>query len=81
MPDNYPLLYYRENVWKDSMMAPGTGAYAITPQGANKMLEAVEMFGMDQSDFMINSFNVRMQYVLPSPVKFNTVNLSTSYGL
>lgn len=81
MPSNYPLQYYRENVWKDSMMAPGTGAYAITPQGAKKMLEAIEMFGMDQSDFMINSFNVRMQYLLPSPIKFNTVNLSTSYGL
>lgn len=81
MPNNYPLTYYRENVWKGSMMAPGTGAYAITPQGARKMLAAVEKYGMDQSDFMINSSNVRMQYVLPSPVKFAKVNLSTSYGI
>ena len=63
------------------MMAPGTGAYAITPAGAKKMLHSIETHGLDQSDFMINSKNVRMQYVIPSPVKFAKVNLSTSYGI
>jgi len=81
MPKNYPLKYHKENVWLDSMMTPGTGAYAITPQGAKKMIEAIDMFGFDQSDFMLNSYNIRLQYLMPSPVKFNTVNLSTSYGL
>lgn len=80
LPENYPLVYYRNNIWKDSMMVPGTAAYAITPSGAQKMLDAVETYGLDQSDFMLNSFNLRVQYINPSPIKFNKVNLSTSYG-
>lgn len=80
LPENYPLLYYRNNIWKNSMMVPGTAAYAISPSGAQKMLDAVDKHGLDQSDFMINSSNLRIQYINPSPVKFNTVNLSTSYG-
>ena len=81
LPDSYPLLYHKNNIWKDSKMAPGTGAYAITPTGAKKMLTKIEKHGLDQSDFMINSHNLRIQYINPSPIKFNTVNLSTSYGL
>jgi len=81
LSQNYPLKYYRNNIWKDSFMVPGTGAYAITPKGASKMLEAIEKCGMDQSDYMLNSFNIELQYILPSPVKFNSVNLSTSYGI
>ena len=61
-------------------MAPGTAAYAITPKGAMKMLKAVQKYGIDQSDFMINSHNIEMQCLIPSPVKFNKINLSTSYG-
>jgi len=80
-PNDYRLKYYRENLWKDSNMAPGTGAYAITPIGAKKMLNVIEKYGLDQSDFMINSFNLKMQYCVPSPVKFNKINLSTSYGI
>jgi len=80
-PKQYPLKYHKENQWKDSMMAPGTGAYAISPSGAGKMLDAIDKNGFDQSDFMINSSNLKMQYVMPSPVKFNSVNLSTSYGI
>ena len=79
-PTNYPLKYHKENKWKNSNMAPGTAAYAITPEGAKKMLTAVEKYGLDQSDFMINSFNLKMQYCIPSPIKFNKTNLSTSYG-
>ncbi len=77
----YPLLYYRDNIWKDSHMVPGTGAYAITPKGAKKMLTAIQKYGIDQSDFMLNSFNLNIEYIKPSLVKFNTVNLSTSYGI
>jgi GR25 family glycosyltransferase involved in LPS biosynthesis len=79
-PKKYPLTYHKHNEWWDANMAPGTGAYAISPSGAKKMLAAVEKYGIDQSDFMINSFNVRMQYITPSLAKFNKVNLSTSYG-
>jgi len=80
-PDSYPLKYNKDNLWKNSMMAPGTGAYIISPMGAKKMLAAIDKHGFDQSDFMINTHNIRMEYVLPSPVKFNSINLSTSYGL
>ncbi len=79
--EDYPLKYHKDNAWYDASMAPGTGAYAMTPQGAKKMLKAVETHGLDQSDFMINSKNVTMQTYIPSPVTFNTVNLSTSYGI
>ena len=79
-PENYPLKYRHENLWKESDMAPGTAAYAITPDGAKKMLMAIAKYGIDQSDFMINSFNLKMEYLIPSPVKFNKINLSTSYG-
>ena len=79
-PEDYPLLYHKDNIWKNSKMAPGTGAYAITPKGAKKMLHAITTLGIDQSDFMINSSNLRMQLLMPSPVKFNSTNLSTSYG-
>ena len=72
---------HKDNAWYDASMAPGTGAYAMTPQGARKILKAVETHGLDQSDFMINSKNVTMQTCIPSPVTFNTVNLSTSYGI
>ena len=79
--EDYPLKYHRKNLWYNSFMAPGTGAYAMTPVGATKMINAIETHGFDQSDFMINSYNVMMQTCIPSPVKFNTVNLSTSYGI
>ena len=78
---SYPLKYYKENIWNGSNMAPGTGAYAISPTGAKKMLKAIEKYGFDQSDFMINSYNIDMEYCIPSPIKFNRVNLSTSYGI
>lgn len=80
LPKDYPLPYRHENKWKGYNMAPGTGAYAITPQGAQKMIDAVKQ-SFDQSDFMINEHNVKIQYVYPSPVKFNKINLSTSYGI
>lgn len=80
LPEDYRLKYYRKNDWEGSFMVPGTGAYAITPKGAQKMLSIAEK-GIDQSDFMLNSFNLNIEYLLPSPVKFNTKNLSTSYGI
>lgn len=78
---NYPLKCKVPNSpFKGSNMIPGTAAYAITPQGARKMLDVVYNRGIDQSDYIINDMNVKLQYVIPSPVKFNTRNLSTSNG-
>lgn len=81
LPDNYPLrCRVEDSRYKGADMIPGTAAYAITPQGAEKMLTAVYKYGIDQSDYVINSMNVKLEYANPSPVKFNTVNLSTSNG-
>lgn len=80
-PLDYPLKYYKDTLYKGSIMTPGTSAYALTPNGAKKILYAVEKYGLEQSDFIINSTNVRMQYVYPSPVKFNVINLKSSHGI
>lgn len=80
LADDYPLLYYKANKYKGSKMIPGTAAYAISPKGAKKLLECAEKNGIDQSDFFINTYNIKIDYVTPSPVKFNGVNLNTSHG-
>lgn len=78
-PYNYPLTYYKDNIYKNHIMTPGTAAYALTPKGASKILRAAERWGLEQSDFIINDFNVKMQYVYPSPVRYNKVNLNLSH--
>jgi GR25 family glycosyltransferase involved in LPS biosynthesis len=80
-PKNYPLTYYRKNHYYGHSMTPGTAAYALAPAGAKKILHAVENHGLDQSDFVINSYNVRMQYLYPSPVRYNNINLNLSHRL
>lgn len=52
----------------------------LPPQGATKMLEAVEERGLEQSDYIINDMNVKLEYCNPSPVRFNSRNLRTSHG-
>ena len=79
LPESYPLKYYKNNEWKGFNMAPGTGAYAITPKGAKKLLSVADKY-LDQSDFLINSYNVNIQYISPSPIKFNKTSLKTSHG-
>lgn len=81
LPSNYPLQYYKNNAYNGHNMIPGTAAYAITPSGAKKLLKAAEEYGIDQSDFLINEHNVRLSYISPSPVKFNTKNLNLSHKL
>jgi len=77
---SYPVRYTYKNEWNGADLIPGTAAYAITPQGAQKMLDGVKKHGLDQSDYMINSKLVNIQYLFPSIVKFNDVNLKTSHG-
>lgn len=77
---SYPVRYTYKNHYGGSNLIPGTAAYAMTPQGAQKMLDGVKKYGLDQSDYMINSKLVNLQYVFPSPFKFNDVNLKTSHG-
>lgn len=81
IPDTYPLQYYKHSKYRTSLMTPGTGAYALTPKGAKKFMQAVEQHGLEQSDFLFNSFVVKLQAVHPSPVKFQPTNPNLSHGL
>jgi len=81
LPEDYPLRYYKKpNAYTNAAMIPGTAAYAVSPKGAKRLLEAAEQRGIDQSDFFVNSYNVKLEYITPSPVKFNSRNLNTSHG-
>tara|TARA_Y100000004_G_scaffold85187_1_gene95597 strand:- start:1228 stop:1899 length:672 start_codon:yes stop_codon:yes gene_type:complete len=78
----YQPLAYRHNVseWKGSYMMPGTGAYAVTPKGAKKLLDSVLTYGWEQSDFFINTANVTIQYIVPEYFTFKSKNLNMSHG-
>jgi GR25 family glycosyltransferase involved in LPS biosynthesis len=78
---SYPLVYNKPNKWENAYMVPGTAAYAITPAGAKKMLDAALSTGIDQSDFILNTKNCTVEYINPSPVVFNTQYVTTSWGL
>lgn len=77
-PVDSPLRYRHNNCYKGALLPPGTAAYIITPRGAEKMIGALENHGMEQSDFIINSHNIRLQYYSPSVCRYNKINLSTS---
>ncbi|KKN12336.1 hypothetical protein LCGC14_1017550 [marine sediment metagenome] len=77
--EEYSLSYYKNNRWKRSPMVPGTACYALTPKGAERLIHAAKTYGLDQSDFIINSATVNIEYVLPSPVRFNTTYINTSH--
>jgi GR25 family glycosyltransferase involved in LPS biosynthesis len=79
--ENYPLKYYKDSIYHGAVMSPGTAAYAVTPAGAKKMLDAAKKNGIDQSDFQINSKVLGMTFAFPSPVKYNKENLNTSHNL
>lgn len=79
-PADYPLTYPKKNSYEGSKLIPGTAAYGVTPKGARKLLIAAEKYGLEQSDYFINTSNVNIEYVTPSPVKFNITNLNTSHG-
>lgn len=78
--NNTPLKYRFNNQWHGGFMIPGTGAYVVTPKGAAKLLEALEDYGWEQSDFFINSLNVDIDYIVPEYFTFKSTNLNTSHG-
>lgn len=80
MYNNSPLVYNKENAWLGSLMIPGTAAYAVTPKAAKKLLTALEKYGWDQSDYFINSHNVKMEYKMPEYFTFKFKNLNMSHG-
>lgn len=79
-PYNYPLRYYKESIYYGSAITPGTSAYILTVSGAKKLLKSAEI-GLEQSDFIINSNVMELQYLYPSPVKFQKVNPNLSHIL
>lgn len=80
-PNDYPLKSYKDSRYYGKSMTPGTSAYILTPTGAERLLNAVAEFGLEQSDFIINQGVLDMDYVHPSPVKFQKVNPNLSHSL
>ena len=74
------LKYTKNNLFKGSFMIPGTGAYAVTPNGAKKLLNTLEKHGWEQSDYFINTSHVRIQYIVPEYFTFKLPNLNMSHG-
>tara|TARA_B100000768_G_scaffold153107_1_gene149175 strand:+ start:17624 stop:18310 length:687 start_codon:yes stop_codon:yes gene_type:complete len=79
-PSNYPLRYYKPTKYKGEIMTPGTAAYALSPKGAKKLLQAAKK-GIEQSDFIINSGTLRLQHLSPSPFRYQSVNPNLSHIL
>ena len=75
-----PLNYRFQNQWEGSGMMPGTGAYAIKPAGAIKLLAALDEFGWEQSDFFINTTTINIEYIVPEYFTFKSKNLNMSHG-
>ena len=62
-------------------MMPGTAAYAITPKGAKRLIENLSTTGWEQSDYFINTFNVKIQTASPEYFTFKLKNLNMSHGI
>lgn len=71
--------YLNSNVYLDYKRLPNTVAYALTPSGAAKMLDALDSYGGEQAEFMLNSFNLKISFWWPGIVDYQD-NLNTSAG-
>jgi len=81
--ENEYLYYKSDNIWKYSGMIPGTAAYAITPKGANRLIQNVKTHGWDKADYIINTKTVHMEYNYPDPIILShhiVPNQRTSHG-
>jgi len=79
-PIDYPLKCNYNSIYKGAILPPGTAGYILTPSGAEKIIEAVKLHGLEQSDFLINSYNLKLEYISPSICTYNPINLKTSHG-
>lgn len=73
-------LHYRFDPEINGQIPPGVAAYAITPRGAQKMIDVYENVGWEQSDFILNTHYVRIQTIMPELFTFKLPNLSMSHG-
>ena len=81
LPQNFPMNYIYNNKYHNHKYLPGTASYALSPSGAIKTLTAAKRNGLEQSDLHINTYNMRIQYLIPSPIKLNKINLNLSHNL
>lgn len=72
--------YFVNNHWHGARLFPGTAAYVATPEGARKLLSVAFNYGLEQSDWIINSKVVEMEVARPSPVKLSINYLNSSSG-
>ncbi len=79
-PIDYPVRYYKETIYKDAIVTPGAAAFAMSPAGAKKILLATQKYGLEQCDMTLNSHNLHMQYLHPSPFVHQKNNLKLSHG-
>jgi len=78
---NFNRLNYRHDPeLKRARMMPGLAAYAVTPAGAQKMIDVFENVGWEQGDQIINTAYVRIQTLMPELFTFILPNLSMSHG-
>lgn len=79
-PWRYPLFnqHTEDSAWPTMM--PGTAAYAITPQGARRLLAHARHYGWEQSDHFINTSVVDIQYRSPEYFNLGLENLRLSHG-
>lgn len=79
LPEDWPWVNCEhEYIYKGSKMIPTASCYAITPQGASKILEAIDLNGADQGDFNINSYVLDLNYISPPVVKYSGRSTTTS---
>jgi GR25 family glycosyltransferase involved in LPS biosynthesis len=81
--ENPYLIYRSENRWKGAGMIPGSAAYAITPKGAQRLIDNVNRYGWDKADYIINNKAVKMEYAHPDYFIFShhiVPNQRTSHG-
>ena len=78
--NNKMMHYHRKNFYHDSYRIPGTAAYAVTVQGATKLLASLKKNGWEQSDYFVNNKNVRLQAFGPEFFTFKMPNLNMSHG-
>lgn len=79
---NDGLIYTKQNFMKGGYMMPGTASYAVTPLAANKLLDALELYGWEQSDYFINTKLVDIKCAAPDYFKLDiNNNLKLSHGI
>ncbi len=72
------LMYDQDPNVTDAEMMPGAAAYAISPQGAKKMVTTLEADGWEQNDYIMNTSVVRIQTINPEMFRLRYTNISTT---